>query len=158
MVLGADYREYVDRFRAGTTKPYQAHDAVFMREVAEALKTLPRIFLDFCRDDYPASRPGWRMAVGCLMSGAAAGGRSCRSLSGSPAPTCVGIYVEPYSIDLARQLIVERGLTDRGEVVAQSVDQSARTAPTTFLWPALSSPHELASGRRGYASRTPAAR
>jgi hypothetical protein len=46
MVLGEDYREYVAHFRAGTTRSYQEHGEVFMREVAEALKTLPRIFLD----------------------------------------------------------------------------------------------------------------
>ncbi len=35
MVVGEDYRDYVDHFRAGTTRPYQAHGQVFMREVAE---------------------------------------------------------------------------------------------------------------------------
>ena len=123
MVLGADYREYVDRFRAGTTKPYQAHDAVFMREVAEALKTLPRIFLDFVLPRLPSLAA--RLEDGCrvLDVGCGGGWAVVQIAERFPSTTCVGIDVEPYSIDLARQLIVERGLTDRCEVVAQSVDQ-----------------------------------
>lgn len=46
MVVGEDYRQYVQQFRAGTTTSYQHHDENFMREVAEALKRLPRIVLD----------------------------------------------------------------------------------------------------------------
>src|SRR3712207_768047 len=53
MVVGQDYRDYVRHFREGTTKPYQEHDETFMREVAEALKTLPRIFLDFVLPQLP---------------------------------------------------------------------------------------------------------
>ena len=123
MVLGADYREYVDRFRAGTTKPYQDHDAVFMREVAEALKTLPRIFLDFVLPRLPSLAA--RLEDGCrvLDVGCGGGWAVVQIAERFPSTTCVGIDVEPYSIDLARQLIVERGLTDRCEVVAQSVDQ-----------------------------------
>ena len=40
-----------------------------------------------------------------------------------PSSRCVGIDVEPYSVQLARQLIVERDLTDRCEAREQSVDQ-----------------------------------
>ena len=55
-----------------------------------------------------------------------------------PRTSCVGIDVEPYSIDLARQLIVERGLTDRCEVTAHAASTSwARTSTydvaTSFL-------------------------
>jgi Dimerisation domain len=53
MVVGEDYREYVRHFRDGTTKPYQEHGETFMHEVAEALKTLPRIFLDFVLPQLP---------------------------------------------------------------------------------------------------------
>jgi Dimerisation domain len=53
MVVGEDYREYARHFREGTTKPYQEHGETFMREVAEALKTLPRIFLDFVLPQLP---------------------------------------------------------------------------------------------------------
>src|SRR5918995_608816 len=46
MVVGQGYRDYPRHFRAGTRRSYQEHDEAFMREVAEALKALPRIFLD----------------------------------------------------------------------------------------------------------------
>jgi hypothetical protein len=62
MMLGDDYREYVRHFRTGTTKPYQAHGEAFMREVAEALRTLPRIFLDFVLPQLPDL--GARLAEG----------------------------------------------------------------------------------------------
>jgi hypothetical protein len=46
MVVGDGYRRYAGHFRAGTTRQYQQHDEASMREVAEALRALPRIFLD----------------------------------------------------------------------------------------------------------------
>lgn len=84
MVIGKDYRDYVRHFRAGTIRTYQEHDEVFMREVAEALKTLPRIFLDLVLPRLPASVPAYGTAVGCWMWAAAADGRSCRSPSDFP--------------------------------------------------------------------------
>jgi hypothetical protein len=60
MVLGEDYRDHAGHFRAGTTRSYQAHGEVFMREVAEALKTLPRIFLDLVLPGCPAWPRGSR--------------------------------------------------------------------------------------------------
>lgn len=47
MLVGEDYRDYVQRFRDASTVPYQAHGDAFMQEVAEGLKALPRIFLDY---------------------------------------------------------------------------------------------------------------
>jgi tRNA G46 methylase TrmB len=54
-----------------------------------------------------------------------------------PKTYCVGIDVEPYSVELARGLIVERGLADRCEVRVQSVDQLREDERTT--WPPVSS-------------------
>jgi tRNA G46 methylase TrmB len=42
-----------------------------------------------------------------------------------PATSCVGIDVEPYSIELASQLIAERGLTDRCQAQLERVDELA---------------------------------
>src|SRR4029453_3691344 len=53
MVLGDDYRAYPRPLRAGTTRSSQQHDERFMREVAEALKALPRIFLDLMLPNLP---------------------------------------------------------------------------------------------------------
>ena len=55
MVVGEGYRQYVQHFRAGTATSYQDHDENFMREVAAALKTLPRIFLDVVLPRLPDS-------------------------------------------------------------------------------------------------------
>ena len=123
MVVGEDYREYVGHFRAGTTKPYQEHGEAFMREVAEALKTLPRIFLDLVLPRLPGL--GARLEDGgrVLDVGCGGGWAVVQIAERFPETYCVGIDVEPYSIELARQLIVERGLTDRCEAHARSVDQ-----------------------------------
>jgi predicted methyltransferase len=52
MVLGEDYPDYIGHFRAGTTRSYQEHGEVFMREVAAALK--PAAFAAVAR----ALKPG----------------------------------------------------------------------------------------------------
>jgi hypothetical protein len=54
MVLGETTATTPGQFRAGATRPYQEHGERFMREVAEALKTLPRIFLDLVLPRLPA--------------------------------------------------------------------------------------------------------
>ena len=123
MVLGEDYRDYARHFRAGTTRSYQEHGEGFMREVAEALKTLPRIFLDLVLPRLPGLRArleegGWVLDVGC------GGGWAVVQLAERfPETSCVGIDVEPYSVDLARRLIVERGLADRCQARLQSVEE-----------------------------------
>jgi cyclopropane fatty-acyl-phospholipid synthase-like methyltransferase len=94
-----------------------------MREAAEALKTLPRIFLDNVLPRLPDL--GARLQEGCrVLDVGCGGGWGIVQIAERFAKTsCVGIDVEPYSIDLARQLIVERGLTDRCEAHARSADQ-----------------------------------
>src|SRR5258708_17419298 len=42
--VGADYPDYVRRFREGARVPYQDHRPDFMRRVAEGLRTMPRLF------------------------------------------------------------------------------------------------------------------
>ena len=137
MLLGQDYREYVERFRAGTTKPYQAHDEAFMREVAQALKTLPRIFLDLVLPRLPdlatrLERGGRVLDVGC------GGGWAVVQIAQRfPKTSCVGIDVEPYSVDLARQLIADLDLADHCEARVRSVEQldedEAYDVATSFL-------------------------
>jgi SAM-dependent methyltransferase len=137
MVLGEDYRDYVGHFRAGTTRPYQAHGEVFMREVAEALKTLPRIFLDLVLPRLPGLAA--RLAEGgrLLDVGCGGGWAVVQIAERFPRTSCVGIDVEPYSVRLAQRLIEERGLADRCQARAQSVDQlgedGAYDVVTSFL-------------------------
>src|SRR5215207_8580166 len=54
-----------------------------------------------------------------------------------PRTSCVGVDVEPYSVELAQRLIQERGLAGRCQARAQSVDQlgedGAYDVATSFL-------------------------
>ena len=123
MVLGEDYRDYVNHFRSGTTKRYQDHDEDFMREVSEALKTLPRIFLDLVLPRLPGLGPRLEAGGRVLDVGCGGGWAVVQIAERFPETHCVGIDVERYSVDLARQLIIERGLTDRCEALVRSIDE-----------------------------------
>jgi SAM-dependent methyltransferase len=123
MVVGEDYRQYVQHFRAGTTTSYQDHDENFMHEVAEALKTLPRIFLDLVLPRLPELGARLKAGARVLDVGCGGGWAAVQIAERFPSSTCVGIDVEPYSVQLAQQLIVERKLTARCEAREQSVDQ-----------------------------------
>lgn len=123
MVVGEDYKEYPRRFRAGTTKPYQEHGDLFVSEVAEGLQTLPRIFLDFVLPQLPEL--GARLGEGgrVLDVGCGGGWAVVQFAERFPDISCLGVDLEPHSVELARRLIAERGLSDRCEAQAQSVDQ-----------------------------------
>jgi SAM-dependent methyltransferase len=123
MVVGEDYREYERHFRNGTTKPYQEHGEQFMHEVAEATKTLPRIFLDFVLPQLPGLGAVLRDGGRVLDVGCGGGWAVVQIAERFPETYCVGIDVEPYSVELARRLIAERSLADHCEARVQSVDQ-----------------------------------
>jgi SAM-dependent methyltransferase len=137
MVVGEDYHAYAGHFRAGTTRPYQAHGEVFMREVAEALKTLPRIFVDLVLPRLPALAARLQDGARVLDVGCGGGWAVVQLAERFPRTSCVGIDVEPYSVRLARRLIEERGLADRCQARAMSVDQlgedGAYDVVTSFL-------------------------
>jgi SAM-dependent methyltransferase len=123
MVVGEGYRQYVQHFRAGTATSYQDHDENFMREVAAALKTLPRIFLDVVLPRLPELGARLKAGARVLDVGCGGGWAVVQIAERFPNSNCVGIDVEPYSVQLAQQLIVERNLTDQCEAREQSVDQ-----------------------------------
>jgi SAM-dependent methyltransferase len=123
MVLGEDYRDYADHFRAGTSRPYQDHGEAFMREVAEALKTLPRIFLDLVLPRLPGLQARLEGGARVLDVGCGGGWGVVQIAERFPRTTCVGIDLEPYSVELARRLIAERGLADRCQARVQSADR-----------------------------------
>jgi SAM-dependent methyltransferase len=137
MAVGEDYRDYVRHFRAGTIRSYQEHDEAFIREIAEALKTLPRIVLDLVLPRLPALDARLRAGGRLLDVGCGGGWAVVQIAERFPATSCVGIDVEPYSIKLAQELIAERGLTDRCEARLQQVDElyeeEAYDVATSFL-------------------------
>ena len=137
MVVADDYGDYVRHFRAGTTKSYQEHDDEFMREVAEAMKALPRIFLDLVLPRLPGLSARLQEGGRVLDIGCGGGWAVVQIAEQFPQTSCLGIDVEPYSVDLARRLIMEHTLTDRCEVRTLSIDQlgeeSAFDVATSFL-------------------------
>jgi SAM-dependent methyltransferase len=137
MKVGEDYARYVEHFRAGTTATYQQHDEAFMREVAEGLKALPRIFLDLVLPQLPDL--GERLKAGgrLLDVGCGGGWAVVQIAERFPDVSCVGIDLEPVSVRLASELIAERGLADRCQARAVSADQLGEDASfdvaTSFL-------------------------
>lgn len=124
-LLAEDYKEAVARFRDGTAVSYQAHGAEFMHEVAEALKTLPRIFLDFVLPKLPTLQARLETGGRVLDVGCGGGWAVVQIAERFPNVQCTGVDIEPHSIELARRLIAERGLADRCEARVQSADELA---------------------------------
>ena len=108
-----------------------------MREVADALKALPRIFLDLVLPRLPDLDSRLRAGARVLDVGCGGGWAVVQIAERFPGTRCVGIDVEPYSVDQARRLIAERGLADRCEARVGSVDQlgeqEAYDVATSFL-------------------------
>jgi len=137
IVLGDDYREYPTRFREGTTKPFQEHGEEFVGEVADALQTLPRIFIDFVLPQLPELEARLNEGGRVLDVGCGGGWAVVQLAERFPNISCLGVDLEPHSVELAQQLIARRGLVDRCEAKVQSVDQladdGAYDVATSFL-------------------------
>ena len=137
MLVSQDYDEYVPRFRDGSRKPYQAHGDTFMREVAEATKALPRIFLDHVLPRLPQLAARLESGARVLDVGCGGGWALVQIAERFPDARCVGVDIEPHSIELARVLIRERGLSDRCETRLLSADDLAEASTldviTSFL-------------------------
>ena len=119
-----DYRDYVRHFRAGTSRSYQQHDEDLHArgrrgaEGAPAHLPGPR-----AAAASPASASGSRTGGRLLDVGCGGGWAVVQIAERFPAVSRVGIDVEPYSIDLAQQLILQHGLADRCEARLLSTDQ-----------------------------------
>ncbi|MPZ48975.1 MAG: methyltransferase domain-containing protein [Dehalococcoidia bacterium] len=137
MTVGADYKDYPRHFRAGTGKPYQEHTESFMVEVAEATKSLPRIFIDFVLPRLPALAAKLKPGANLLDVGCGGGWAVVQIAQRFPGVHCVGIDIEPYSIAAARKLIIENRLTDfcdaRMESVTRLDEPGAYDIVTSFL-------------------------
>jgi SAM-dependent methyltransferase len=137
ILLGRDYAEYPERFHDGGVKPFQAHGEAFVREVAEALKALPRIFLDVVLPRLPAVAGRLEAGARVLDVGCGGGWAVVQIAERFPAARCVGVDIEPHSIEMARRLIVERGLADRCEArvagAHRLAEDGAYDVATSFL-------------------------
>jgi SAM-dependent methyltransferase len=137
MLVGEDYRGYVQRFREVSPVPYQAHGDTFMEEIAEGLKSLPRIFLDFVLPKLPSIRSRLERGARVLDVGCGGGWAVVQIAEYFPKTHCVGIDIEPHSIELAQSLIRERGLSDRCEARVLGADtmleEGAYDVATSFL-------------------------
>ena len=115
LLVAEDYARYPEHFRRGTKTSYQEHDEPFFRCVAEALQTLPRIFLEAVLPKLPGLQTRLEAGARVLEVGCGGGYAMLEFAARYPGVRCVGIDVEPHSVRLARELIARRGLADRVE-------------------------------------------
>lgn len=137
MLIGEDYGDFVRHFREGTKRPYQDHGPEFMAEVAMSLKALPRIFLDAVLADLPELEARFEAGARVLDVGCGAGWAIVQLAERFPGLRCVGVDIEPHSVELARALIAEHGLEDRCEARLVDPDNPGHDAEfdiaTSFL-------------------------
>ena len=136
-VVGEDYASYVQRFREGLRVPYQAHSKAFMETVANGLQSLPRIFTEFVLPKLPLLQARFEAGARVLDVGCGGGWALVQLAERFPKVTCVGVDNEPYSIELARKLIAERGLAARCEArlmgAERLAEDGAYDVATSFL-------------------------
>jgi SAM-dependent methyltransferase len=124
--VARDYARYPESFRTGGVFPYQEHDAAFLRAVAEATQTLPRMFLDAVLPKLPQLRERLEREATMLDVGCGGGYALVAFAERFPGLRAAGIDVEPTSVSMAQELIRSRGLGDR--VTVRLVDGAS--------WPA----------------------
>ncbi|MGH2470451.1 MAG: SAM-dependent methyltransferase, partial [Chloroflexota bacterium] len=108
--VAEDYADYAQRFRDGGTKPYQAHDEAFFGAVADGLRTLPLMLLDVLAAELPRVQEKLQAGGHLLDVGCGAGAAVCEFAARFPALHCLGVDVEPQSLQLARNAIAARSL------------------------------------------------
>jgi ubiquinone/menaquinone biosynthesis C-methylase UbiE len=135
--VAEDYASYPQRFRDGSTLPYQQHSAEFMQVIATGLRSLPRIFTDFVLPQLPALQERLQRGARVLDVGCGGGWALVQLAERFPNVTCVGVDNEPHSIELAQRLIKERGLESRCEARLMSAERIAEDGAydvaTSFL-------------------------
>lgn len=115
LLVGRDYARYPALFRSGGVFPYQEHDAAFLQSVANATRSLPRMFLDAVMPRLPGLRARLEAGAAILDIGCGGGCAVVEFAERFPKVRCVGIDVEPNSIRMAQELIRSRGLGARVE-------------------------------------------
>jgi len=136
MVVGQDYDDYVSHFRNGTRSSYQAHDEHFMQSVADATSSLPRIFVDFVLPQLPALKAQLESGDRLLDLGCGGGWAVVQFAERFSNLQCSGVDIEPHSVEIAKRLISERGLSQRCDArvgSAELAEIGAYDIVTSFL-------------------------
>ena len=113
---GEDYPDLADRLRRGRVVPYQDHSDAFIGEVADSLRSFPRMFVDLVLPRLPDLDA--RLAAGArvLDLGCGAGWAIVELAQRYPTSRVDGGDIEPRSIELAQERIVQHGLSERCSV------------------------------------------
>ena len=110
-----DYARYPALFASGDVYPYQAHDEPFLRSVAAATQTLPRMFLEAVLPKLPRLQERLEAGATVLDVGCGGGHALVSFAERYPKVRGVGIDIEPHSVEMAQDLIRSRGLEGRLE-------------------------------------------
>ncbi|PKB71448.1 MAG: hypothetical protein BZY87_05210 [SAR202 cluster bacterium Io17-Chloro-G6] len=115
LLVARDYTRYPELFNSGDVYSYQEHDEPFLRGVAEALQTIPRMFLGTVLPNLPELRERLEAGISILDVGCGGGYAIVEFAERYPEVRCVGIDVESTSVRMAQELIRSRGLGERVE-------------------------------------------
>jgi SAM-dependent methyltransferase len=126
LMFARDYARLPELFRTGGTYSYQEHDQEFLRSVAEVTQVLPRMFLGAVMPKLPDLETRLNDGALLLDVGCGAGYAMTAFAERYPNVRCIGVDVEPTSIQMAQEHIQQRGLNDRVE--ARLVDGAALPA------------------------------
>ncbi len=110
---GEDYPDLADRIRRGRVVSYADHSDAFINEIADSLRSLPRIFVNVVLPRLPGLAA--RLAAGArvLDLGCGAGWAIVELAKRFPESRVDGADIEPRSVELAADRITRQGLDDR---------------------------------------------
>jgi SAM-dependent methyltransferase len=113
LTLADDYSRYPELFESGNTYTYGDHGDAFVAKVASALDVLPRMFLNAVLPDLPVLAQKLNSGARVLDVGCGAGAAIVEFAERFPAVRCLGIDIEPASIQMANERIAAAGLGTR---------------------------------------------